>query len=1305
MVRQLFKKLSLGIKVNLVVVVVLGILLAVIIALLSNRIGNLTSETGRRRVEEEAGVVQGRFDEAAHEVLADTKLLATTPNLVEAVAHRDTSEVRTAILIGAAPHDFDDISVVDAESVRVAAVPQEGKSPDIRQEDALLRFALLGIEATGSIVNEEELRIRLAAVVPLRDASGTIVGALLAGREVDDEFLAEINFSRQDIHLTILHEGQILARSWAKEDRISTLGEQVSTALLDPYATRQALSGQTLTADDLVSIGGAPYALAHTPLTVSGETKAVIGILVNLGELTAFQRRLTSGLTIAFAFLALAAMGAMAMLVRQSVSIPLHKLQSATERMASGDYQQHAEVTTEDEVGQLASAFNNMSARLKDSLGALQERTHELEASQRVTFAASEHTNPDALLGLVVDLIRDQFDLYHVQMYLTDEERQAAVLRESTGYAGRQLLQKGHHIPLDQTALVTKAIHEGQPVLVEDVSQDENFLPNPLLPYTQSELVVPLEVEGQVIGALDVQSRVAGAFSPSKVTLFETLIEQIALLFRNSELFTRTTEQAEALIQFTTQLRTAAEIAGRLGAILDPALLLQEVVSLMQSRFGLYHVHVYVLDETKRELVVRAGSGEVGRVLCERGHSIPFDRKKSLVARAARGRQTVLVDDVSLVSDFMPNPLLPQTRSEMAVPLLAGGRLVGVLDVQDDQRHRFNQADLNTFSTLAGQIATALDNARLFEEQKRAEEALRESEERLRTILEASPIPTVVSRVTDGVVLYVNEQLGEMFGLSPEEAIGLQTPDFYCDPADRQAVLEALQKDGYLYQYECRLKKVDGTPFWAILSLQIITLEGGAAILSGIYDITERKQAEEERARFTNQLRTAADLTEWINTILDPDQLLLEVVTQLHERFDLYHVHIYLLDEPSQELLKELDLDEVGRIMRQRQLVMRAGSGGVGQKLLEQGHSIPITREQSLVARAARTRQIVSVGDTSTEPDFMPNPLLPETRSEVAVPLVVGDKVLGVLDVGDKVLGVLDVQDNHPHRFTPTDLDAFSTLAGQIATTLQNAALFEKIQQTTERLREVDRLKSEFLANMSHELRTPLNSILGYTELLLMNLEEELDPETLQDIQAIHDNGQHLLNIINNILDLAKIEAGRMTLNLEEVMIEPLLDELKNSTIGLLVNRPIDLRIEVEDDLPPIQADPVRLHQILNNLVANAVKFTDKGHVTLHAFSDPDEGDASGNGWVCIQVQDTGVGISEADLKSIFDKFRQADGSFTRRAEGTGLGLSITLHLVLMHGGTIDVRSQLGQGSTFTVRLPVQRQGAKATTGSADGRM
>jgi len=427
------------------------------------------------------------------------------------------------------------------------------------------------------------------------------------------------------------------------------------------------------------------------------------------------------------------------------------------------------------------------------------------------------------------------------------------------------------------------------------------------------------------------------------------------------------------------------------------------------------------------------------------------------------------------------------------------------------------------------------------------------------------------------------------------------------------------------------------------------------SIASIIRDITERKQAELEIQKRATDLKTVAEVSTAASTILETERLLQTVVDLTKSNFNLYHAHIYLINEAGDTL------------------TLAAGAGEVGRQMTAKGWQIPLDRERSLVAQAARTKQGVIANDVRAAPDYMPNPLLPDTRSELAVPLLAGDRVLGVLDVQSDQLG----------RFTQEDVTIQSTLAAQIATALENARLFEQVKLTAERLQEVDRLKSEFLASMSHELRTPLNSIIGYSEVILMGIDGAVDSETHEDIQAIYDNGQHLLTLINDILDLAKIEAGRMSLKTEPVDIATLLDEVKTKSVGLLHKnkKPIELIVTAEQDLETIQADRLRLSQVLNNLVSNAIKFTDQGRVSLHAFRE--------NGWMCLKVEDTGCGISEADLGKLFERFRQVDGSDKRRAEGTGLGLAITRSLIELHGGNISVSSKLGQGSIFTVRLPM----------------
>ncbi|MBA3532603.1 MAG: GAF domain-containing protein [Ardenticatenales bacterium] len=414
-------------------------------------------------------------------------------------------------------------------------------------------------------------------------------------------------------------------------------------------------------------------------------------------------------------------------------------------------------------------------------------------------------------------------------------------------------------------------------------------------------------------------------------------------------------------------------------------------------------------------------------------------------------------------------------------------------------------------------------------------------------------------------------------------------------------------------------------------------------------------QVLEQRTRLATQLRTATELSQQLNHIHEINPLLEQVATLLQSRFSLYYVQIFLLGAQPQDL------------------VMRAGSGEAGRKLRESRYTISAGQGPSIVMKAADSRKSILSNDTRTDTSFLPHAMLPKTRSELALPLI----------SHDKLLGVLDLQDDQVNGFRPEDIDIFNVLAGQIATALENAQLIEALEHTAAQLREANNQKSRFLANMSHELRTPLNSIIGYTEILLMGISGELPEAVMEDIGAIQAGGQHLLRLINDILDLAKIEAGRMTLEKETVEVAALVEEVKTSSMSLLRNKNVSMSTEVEEGLPTLWVDHVRLSQVLTNLLSNAIKFTNEGKVRVRAYQ--------ANGSVAIEVADSGIGMTPEGMASLFQEFQQVDDSNTRRATGTGLGLAITRHLVQMHGGEIVVASELGKGSTFTVKLPVER--------------
>ncbi|HSB67184.1 MAG TPA: ATP-binding protein, partial [Anaerolineales bacterium] len=374
--------------------------------------------------------------------------------------------------------------------------------------------------------------------------------------------------------------------------------------------------------------------------------------------------------------------------------------------------------------------------------------------------------------------------------------------------------------------------------------------------------------------------------------------------------------------------------------------------------------------------------------------------------------------------------------------------------------------------------------------------------------------------------------------------------------------------------------------------------------------------------------------------------------------FDYYHVSIFLIDENREKA------------------IVRASTGEAGDEMKKSGFSISLG-SKSVIGYVTQYAQPIVVNDISQDPIHRPNPLLPGTIAETGIPLKIGQRVIGALNVqADKI-----------NTFETDDVAVLQTLADQLAIAVENARAYELSLQAVDEMRKADQLKSQFLANMSHELRTPLNSIIGFSRVILKGIDGPITELQQQDLTAIYTSGQHLLNLINDILDLSKIEAGKMELNFEEnVNVADLINSVMPTVSGLVKDKPIKLYRELPPDLPGVRADPLKVRQVLLNLLSNAAKFTEEGSITIKARL---QSGIEGQPEVMISVTDTGTGISPDDRNKLFQPFSQVDASATRKTGGSGLGLSISRHLVEMHGGRIGLESEIGKGSTFYFALPV----------------
>ncbi|GAB4503772.1 MAG: hypothetical protein Fur0043_07640 [Anaerolineales bacterium] len=527
---------------------------------------------------------------------------------------------------------------------------------------------------------------------------------------------------------------------------------------------------------------------------------------------------------------------------------------------------------------------------------------------------------------------------------------------------------------------------------------------------------------------------------------------------------------------------------------------------------------------------------------------------------------------------------------------------------------------------------------------------------------------------TNGVIQYTNQGFEKIYGYTAEEVIG-QTPRILTSglqPQEKYQELWETLLDQKTYTVEITNRAKDGhlVPVRGTYS-PIIGANGTMlGFLVVQTDMTERKRNEEALRRRNEYLAASAEIGRLVLSSLELKSIFSRAVNLIKERFGYYHAAIFIVEETGFNAVLEEATGEAGEQMKQHQ------------------HSLPVG-SKSTVGQAIETGVAVVINNTALDPIHKPNPLLPDTKAEVAIPL----------HIGSRIIGALDIQATEVNAFSEDDIAILQLLADQIAIGIDNARSYTIAQQAVQEMREVDRLKSQFLANMSHELRTPLNSIIGFARVILKGIDGPTTELQQQDLTAIFNAGQHLLGLINDILDLSRIEAGKMELTFGEVNINDLITSVMATAAGLVKDKPITLKQEVAPNLPTIRADPMRIRQVLINLLSNAAKFTEKGEIIVRA--ELDKSTSAEQNFVLVSVTDTGPGISPEDQAKLFQPFSQVDASLTRKAGGSGLGLSICHHLIQMHQGRIGVHSALGKGSTFYFAVPVFAQEQKPASRAA----
>jgi signal transduction histidine kinase/HAMP domain-containing protein len=686
--------------------------------------------------------------------------------------------------------------------------------------------------------------------------------------------------------------------------------------------------------------------------------------------------------------------------------------------------------------------------------------------------------------------------------------------------------------------------------------------------------------------------------------------------------------------------------------------------------------------------------------------------RDTATSRAILERRVVAIEDVSQ----MPNYVLQRAavavsfKSALAVPILRDGQPLGAITIMREQAGAFEPREVDLIRTFADQAAIAIENARLFNELQERNQALTEALEQqtatseILRVISSSPtdlkpvLDAIVEKATHlsesqdaGILLVEGDHLRMAASLGPlwktDETLPLRR-----DVVTGRAVLDgrvlsipdalalSLDEFGGAVEYARRfgyrsllvvplmregvaigalnIRRSDLRPFNDKQIALLKTFADQAVIaIENVRLFNELQSRTKELARSVEQLRYLSEVGQTVNSTLDLDQVLSTIVARAVQLSATDGGAVYEADEA------------LGNF------ILRA-TYGLPAELVEQMRGSPLHPGEGATGRAATTRAPVQIPDLRQDQAYTGwlQRLSEQAgfRALLAVPLLREGRALGSLAVSRRAAG----------EFAPEIVDLLQTFAAQSTLAIQNARLFREIAQKSRELEVASQHKSQFLANMSHELRTPLNAILGYTELILDSIYGEV-PEKIRDVlDRVEKSGRHLLGLINDVLDLSKIEAGQLTLSANEYSFQDVVQGVVSSVESLAAEKRLELAVDLSPALPVGYGDERRIRQVLLNLVGNAIKFTDAGKVEIRVTQTGAQ--------FQVAVVDTGPGIDAEHQQRIFEEFQQVDSSPTKTKGGTGLGLAIAKRIVELHGGRIWVESVVGKGSTFFFTLPVR---------------
>ncbi len=905
---------------------------------------------------------------------------------------------------------------------------------------------------------------------------------------------------------------------------------------------------------------------------------------------------------------------------------------------------------------------------------------------------------------------------------------------------GNRLLLVAHHgaipvgpigeftLPLVRGTGAGRSVLDGRTVHVADIQTEADEFPesseNARCMGFRTILSVPLMREGVAIGAVTLRRAEAHLFTERQIALLETFADQAVIAIENVRLFNETKEALEQQTATAEILRVISSSPTDVQPVFDT--IVRSAVRLCGGLFsGLY--------QFDGELIHQVAQHNFSPEALEASHRV-FPARPSRAmgsGRAILERAVVHMPDVEHDPEYQYQSLSRAIgfRSGLYVPMLREGTPAGVIVVGRAKPGPFSDKQIELLKTFADQAVIAIENVRLFTELQEKNRALTAAHAQVTEALEQqtataeilrviSSSPTDVQPVFDTIVRSAVRLCRAIYGSAYrfDGELAHLVGHYNFTPTEleqwRRIFPRAASKGGVVgraistgsvvrvadVEVETDLgisaevlanlrvrgaRSVLAVPMFrqgqVIGAIGLAHQEVGAfsdahvGLLKTLADqaviaVENARLFDELQARTSELTRSVGELTALgevgraVSSTLDLETVLQTIVTRANHLAGTDGCTIYEYDEAAEafrlrasyyaDAREAVVLDPIGR-------------------------ATPIPKGQGLAGRAALLREPVHIPDIAVEGAYdspVRGPLLQAGyRALLGVPLLREDQVIGVLGVIRKT----------PGDFAPEIVRVLTTFATQSALAIQNARLFREIADKSRQLEVASQHKSEFLANMSHELRTPLNAIIGFSEVLSEGMFGEVNEKQTEYLRDILESGRHLLSLINDILDLSKIEAGRMELELAVFDLPQALEDALLLVRERATRRGIALHKAVDPKIGAMQADERKVKQVVLNLLSNALKFTPEGgRIEVRAVPT--------DGAVEVSVKDTGIGIAPEDQEAVFEEFRQVGGP-DKKAEGTGLGLALCRKFVELHGGRIWVKSQVGAGSTFTFTLPVRR--------------